>query len=316
MNRDGKVHALLATARVANIPSVVCNVWLGVVMGWSRALVIPGPFLWFYAALLALAGVMLYVGGNFFNDWIDRAWDEKHRPERALPRGLFPASSYLAAAVVLMAGGVICAWIASGHAWSGGRQGAWVAMAIVFWIVVYTILHKRTAWAVIPMGLCRALLPVMGSMAFFPYVDLVWPVAAALFCYIMGLSLSARYEAMPATPQRVAVMARGLLLVTAAGSAWATRGFYLPPWLVVAGVMPYLLWTSLTLRIWRKPVPVLVSRLLAGIPWVDGMVLLPLGVGMLWITSESIAGSGLTCLLLPPLTFVAALLLQRLAPAT
>ena len=33
MNRSGKLHALLSTARVANIPSVVSNVWLGVILG-------------------------------------------------------------------------------------------------------------------------------------------------------------------------------------------------------------------------------------------------------------------------------------------
>ena len=309
MNRGGKLHALLATARIANVPSVICNVWVGVVLGRIFGLSVMGGEIWIFASLLATAGVLLYVGGNFFNDWMDRGWDEKHRPERALPRGLFPAGFYLGAAVVLMAGGVVLAGMAR-------SQAAWVAAAIVFWILVYTVFHKRTAWAVIPMGLCRALLPVMGTMAFFPFIDHVWPMAAALFCYIMGLTLSARYEAMPATPKQVAVMARGLLLATAAFTAWAARDLYLGQWLAVAGVLPYLEWTSLTLRIWRKPVPVLVSRLLAGIPWVDGMILLPLGARMDWLSSEPVPGMGAVCLLLPPLAFVSALLLQRLAPAT
>lgn len=316
MTRDGKVRALLATARVANVPSVICNVWAGVAIGWLHALVIPGPPLWIYSGLLAAAGVLLYMGGNFLNDWMDRDWDEKHRPERALPRGLFPANLYLAAAVALMAGGVALAGLAGGHSWSGGDAAPWVAAGIVFWIVVYTVFHKRSAWAVIPMGLCRALLPVMGCLAFFPYIDRVWPMAAALFCYIMGLTLSARYEAAPATPKRIAVMARGLLLAAAGFAAWAGRDLYLGPWLALAGVAPYLAWTSLTLRIWRKPVPVLVSRLLAGIPWVDGMILLPLGARMLWFSAEPVPGMGWVCLLLPPLSFACALLLQRVAPAT
>lgn len=316
MNRQGKLHALLATARIANVPSVVCNVWVGVAFGWISGLVIPGAPLWVFSAMLAIAGVLLYIGGNFFNDWMDCAWDRKHRPERALPRGLFPAGFYLGTAITLIAGGATLAWLAGGHAWSGGRRAALVAVAIALWIVVYTLFHKRTAWAVIPMGMCRALLPVMGSMAFFSYIDHVWPMAAALFCYIMGLTLSARYEAAPATPKSVAVIARGLLLTTALLVTWAARDLYLGPWLTVIGVVPYLVWVSLTLRIWRKPVPVLVSRLLAGIPMVDAMILLPLGARMLWSSAEPVAGMGWVCVLLPPLAFVSALLLQKLAPAT
>ena len=33
MNRDGKLYALLATARIANVPSVVSNLGVGVLLG-------------------------------------------------------------------------------------------------------------------------------------------------------------------------------------------------------------------------------------------------------------------------------------------
>jgi hypothetical protein len=36
MNETGKVRALLATARLPNIPSVISNVWFGVALGLSR----------------------------------------------------------------------------------------------------------------------------------------------------------------------------------------------------------------------------------------------------------------------------------------
>jgi hypothetical protein len=311
MNRSGKIHALLSTARVANIPSVVSNVWLGVVLGTIMIVYSEEPLSvpWLLAASLAIAGVLLYVGGNFLNDWMDRAWDAQHRPERALPRGLFAPCLYLGLAICLMSAGV-------GLAWAANLRSGMVAGGIVFWIVIYTIWHKRGAWAVVPMGMCRALLPVMGFMALSPYVVMICPVACALFCYIMGLSLSARYESMKEPPKRVAVMARGLLLVTAVMMALGNRGFVLDRLPSIWGVLPYLAWTSFCLRFWRKPVSKLVSGLLAGIPSVDWMVLLPVAMTFMGDSREDAWPMALACFLIPPLAFISALLLQRLAPAT
>jgi hypothetical protein len=201
-------------------------------------------------------------------------------------------------------------------AFATGPPSGWVAAGIVISILAYTVLHKRTAWAVIPMGLCRALLPVMGSIALFPYIDGIWPASCALFCYIMGLSLSARYESLAEPPIRAAILSRGLLLGTAVMVAWGNRQFFITLWPNLVGVLPYLLWTSLCLRIWRRPVPVLVSRLLAGIPLVDWMTILPLFLML------AISGGGepdfwqIIHFLTPPAAFLLGLLLQRLAPAT
>ena len=308
MNRSGKIHALLSTARVANIPSVVSNVWLGVVLAMFSGDVAVLEIPWHVASRLALAGVALYVAGNFFNDWMDRDWDASRRPERALPRGLFPAELYVSLAVAL-------GLLGTGLAASVNTRCALVAGIIVASICVYTFYHKRSAWAVIPMGLCRALLPVMGYVAFQPYVDGVWPVAGGLFCYIMGLSLSARHESMAEPPGRVVVMARGLLLATAILMAWQHKGFQTGLLMSLAGVLPYLAWTSFCLRFRKKPVSALVSGLLAGIPWVDGIVLLPIFLSLA-ADGAGWTGFAIACFVSPPLAFVSALLLQRLAPAT
>lgn len=309
MNRSGKLHALLSTARVANIPSVVSNVWLGVVMGiFSNDVVVVLEIPWASACLLALAGVALYVAGNFFNDWMDCGWDAVHRPERALPRGLFLAGLYAWLAVALGLLGV-------GLAAMVNARCAAVAGSIVASICLYTLWHKRSAWAVIPMGACRALLPVMGFAAFHTDLHGIWPAAAGLFCYIMGLSLSARYESMAEPPRRVAVMARGLLLATAILMAWQSKGFQQGLLMGMAGAAPYLIWTGVCLKLRRRPVSALVSGLLAGIPLVDWMVLLPVflslaGDGAGWVPLS------IACFAIPPLAFLSALLLQRLAPAT
>jgi hypothetical protein len=76
-------------------------------------------------------------------------------------------------------------------------------------------------------------------------------------------------------------------------------------------VLPYAIWILLSLSLWRKPVPVHVSRLLAGIPLVDWIALLPLA-----LSGSPTDPFYAACLLIPPTAFVSALLLQRVAPAT
>jgi 4-hydroxybenzoate polyprenyltransferase len=305
MNRFGKTHSLLATARIANVPSVVSNVWLGTALAamWGRQ-----ENLWSAAAGLALAGVLIYVAGNFLNDWMDRAWDAKNRPERALPRGLFPPSLYFRLALGFGLLGVILAAATSLAA------GA-VALGITGAVVIYTLWHKRSPFAVIAMGLCRALLPVMGAVgigADFSRLVLVVPCAVGLFCHIAGLSLSARTESMVHPPAGVSTLAKSLFGIALAATGyvgwWHSGAWYL----ALAGGLPYAIWIFLSLSIWRKPVPLHVARLLAGIPLVDWVVLLPLALALGLAWNPFLIG----CLAVPPLAFVLALLLQRVAPAT
>ena len=308
MNRSGKIHALLSTARVANIPSVVSNVWLGMVLGMFTADVVILEIPWDIASRLALAGMALYVAGNFSNDWMDRGWDASRRPERALPRGLFAPGVYLGLAAALgLLGTCLAVWV--------NTRCALVAGIIVVSICIYTRYHKRSSWAVIPMGLCRAMLPVMGFAAFYPDLNLVLPAAVGLFCYIIGLSLTARHESMAEPPRHMIVMARALLLATAILMAWQHKGFQPGLLIVCAGTLPYLVWTSFCLRFRKKPISALVSGLLAGIPWVDGIVLLPIFLSLARDGAGS-TGVGIACLGVPVLAFVSGLLLQRLAPAT
>lgn len=309
MNRTGKLHALLSTARVANIPSVVANVWLGVALAAVSG---AAPIGWSAALCLAGAGVALYLAGNFLNDWADRAWDAQHRPERALPRGLFAASLYARLAVFFAILGLTAAASVS-------IGSALAAAGIVGCIGIYTYSHKRSPWAVIPMGMCRALLPVLGVLGFVqnPAAGLwVWTACAAggLLAYIMGLSLSARYESMAEPPRGAAVGAR-ILLVLAALIVSCPFDWISDPPTLWARFLPYGMWLVFCLTLHRKPVPVHVSSLLAGIPLLDWVMMMPL-VGALKAMDGGWNPFSIACCLLPPLAFIAALLLQRLAPAT
>jgi heme O synthase-like polyprenyltransferase len=336
-----RLRALLTTLRIANMPSVICNVWLGIVLAMLfvpdyRNFQLHAPKVF----AIACAGLLLYAAGNLLNDWKDRAWDQTCRPERALPRGLYQPSTYLAAAVV-------CLLIAIGLAYSNSTASAITAAIIAINIITYTHWHKGHAWTVIPMGLCRALLPVMGFLAFdasllflpmyFDWMDflidsmpievhdtlwkvvpiIVWilPHSLALLFYIIGLSLSARSESRPTTSSGETWIARSLLVC--ALLSMSINWMQFEPTAVVAliALIPCAIWLTLCLTRFRKPIPAHVSALLAGIPLLDWVALLAFATysvyhdhDMHWII--------VTCFLLPPTAFLTGRLLQRVAPAT
>ncbi len=320
MSRSGKIRPLLATARIANVPSVASNVWAGIAIGaafqrWEHggAPILPD------ALLLILAGICLYIGGNFLNDWHDRAWDAEHRPERALPAGLYRPGSYLAAAILLgVAGMVLALLVAPGC--------ALIAALIVLFIVIYTRWHKRAVWAVIPMGLCRALLPLMGFTGFAtkPLHAAAEPVDAglivavhglALLIYIAGLSLGARYESSPRPAKGALAVSKAALIFS--GLLAAAPWVWLSLTAALIGLIPFAVWMAFCLTKFRRPIPVHVSALLAGIPLIDAIALYaycllqpPLSY------PPAIQPCLIACIAIPLLAFITGRLLQKLAPAT
>jgi 4-hydroxybenzoate polyprenyltransferase len=293
----GPLRALAATARLANLPSVLSNVLLGVLPFAGADIGMGVPF-------TLAAAVCLYLSGGFINDWADRGWDAARRPERALPRGLFTPRFYLFAGLAMAACGVAAAALA-------GWRAPVVAAAIALNIGLYTWLHKKSAWSAVFMGLCRALLPLLGWAA--AGADAAMMPAAmmaglALFFHVAGISLLARSESL-AQPARGA----GRACICFAGSALAMGFashwiFEIPLATAGAGLLPYALWTSLCLSR-RIDIASRISGLLAGIPLVDWMLLLPIGIGLAgWQAGF--------CLWLPPLAFISGRALQRFAPAT
>ncbi|MCP5548519.1 MAG: UbiA family prenyltransferase [Akkermansiaceae bacterium] len=308
--------------RVANLPSVVSNVWLGVFVGTLLMSITEdesSPFLfpWTSAIAVAAAGSLLYVAGNFLNDWIDRDWDARYRPERALPLGMFRPVLYLVA-------GILASAVAWGLASWVNDAAFVVSVLISISIWIYTATHKKTAEAVLFVALCRSLLVVLGCVGVMsPPVDaggwiaVFLPglvVSIPLFCYIVGISLTARYE----SKKLVATWPRVVSVVL----------LFVPPLLVMgafvmskfaafglAGVSPYVGWILFCrLRLMRS-VSTYVSGLLAGIPLVDTMFVVPC-IFMAVFVGDAVTIEELALFTVAPLAFVAGLLLQRLAPAT
>ncbi len=177
-------------ARAGNFPSVASNVLAALVLstpsapGWPAT----GPFI-----LAAIAGCLIYAGGATFNDVADAAFDARHRPERAIPRGAVTRA--------------VAAWVAGAEMALGvgllvyaGAGLAWV-FALVATILAYDWIHKKWIGSVVLMAGCRVLLALV--VASLPGqlrtpALLVW--IAALFVYIVTLSLIARWEYKPGAP--------------------------------------------------------------------------------------------------------------------
>lgn len=304
MNKEGKLYALLATARIANVPSVVSNLSVGVLLGSMGT---GEEFSWPWT--LMIAAVLFYVSGNFLNDWADREWDKVNRPERGLPRGLFRADEYLYFGGLGIAGAVL---FASMYGW----RALIVSAILVGFIELYTKVHKKTAWAVIPMGLCRACLPVLGYVGVRGGIGgpMLFP-AAALLLYIIALSLSARWESKAEVPEGKKLLSRLLLL--GAGIVAALLPMMEMPLVGWIGMVAFFAWMLLCVTKYRSPVPAHVSALLAGIPLIDWVTLLPMA--MIWMhlgRVEPFDPMFCIAVFLPPAAFLIGRVLQRVAPAT
>lgn len=292
----GRVRSLLATLRVANFPSVASNVAVGAaVVVWSG-----GGFVWPGLILAIVAGGLLYAGGNLLNDWKDHDWDRLHRPERALPRGLFAPSTYLLCGSFCLLTGFLFAYRL--HPGAGGTAAG---IALLVWI--YTLSHKRTAVSVLPMGLCRALLPLMGAVSVKGgWVErpegLVWWAALLLWVYVICLSLEAR-----GAKGRLGAMATRILLILPA-SAWIVADATGHALGAGCATLFYLLWWLLVGATGPNDIGRRVSLRLAGIPWVDACFLFPI--------AGAIGGWGLLWAVVPVAAVLAGLWLQRVAPAT
>lgn len=185
-----KIRLLAATARLANLPSVWINVtFLSACLSFICNHFTP-IILFFELGIASL----LYISANFLNDWYDLKWDQRHRPERALPRGIFSPALYFSIAITGLILALHLAWIHS-------LDSLYVCLFIVSNIVIYTITHKKNAWSVIPMALCRASLIILGATIYASSVSLKWILMSPLilltipiFCYIIGLSLKARAQ--------------------------------------------------------------------------------------------------------------------------
>lgn len=152
-----------------------------------------------------MAGCFAYAGGATFNDVADAGFDARHRPERAIPRGMVGrGAAALVATFELLAGLGLLIWM-------GASPTRAAILAVI--ILAYDWTHKRWTGSVVLMAGCRVALAALvaslpggvESPAFIRWV-------AALFIYIVVLSLIARWEYKPGAPAARLGRAVGRLL--------------------------------------------------------------------------------------------------------
>lgn len=190
------MNAWLQLLRFSNMPTVWTNVGAGVAIGIFIAPKEPFTIAMTTAVgLTLLAATCLYAGGMILNDVFDLATDRIERPERPLPSGRISPRAAALAGWVLLGAGVVAAAIASrGDVWLPA-----IAATIASLVVIYDRFHLSTAWSILPMGLCRGLLYVLGAFAIPREIDTSGVLVLGLFAlaaliHTIALSLIARDE--------------------------------------------------------------------------------------------------------------------------
>ncbi|BAI75242.1 hypothetical protein AZL_b05790 (plasmid) [Azospirillum sp. B510] len=289
-------RAALILGRVSNLPTVLSNAIAGIALagvGMAGGDILGG------IARAAIVLALFYVGGMYLNDAFDAEIDARERPARPIPKGDASRAVVFAAGFVMIGLGVALT-AAIGPA--AGVSGALLAGTIL----LYDILHKRTAAAPAIMGLCRLLSYTTaatvaggsaGGGALAPWMLLG---AGGLFCHVVGLTFAARQEAYDRLDTAWPL---GVLALPLVGSLWVALGSpaALGLWTALAAATGWALH-----RLFRRvpgDVPRAVAMLIAAIALYDAVLV-------------AAAGSAGPLALVAALCFPATLALQRIVPGT
>lgn len=286
----------LVLGRVSNLPTLWSNVLAGAALsGAPLAPEMPTPLL--LAALLVALSVM-YLAGMYLNDAFDAAIDRAERPDRPIPAGRVSARAVFIAGFALLATGLVLIIAVAGVTGRGAAPVA-AALALAAAIVAYDVHHKANRFSPVVMGLCRALVYVTAALMLAPAAPALWPAAAMLLSYLVGLTYAAREEHLGQLRQLwpLAFLSAPVLyaLPVATGSAVAA-GLLVPlaGWLALAA--------RRLLRRAAGDVPRAVAALLAAICLIDAIVIAGQGLPLLALATAALF----------PLTLLA----QRVIPAT
>jgi 4-hydroxybenzoate polyprenyltransferase len=280
----------LILGRVSNLPTLWSNVLAGAALsGAAIATEVLAPL------LLALS--LLYIAGMYLNDAFDAAIDRAERPERPIPAGRVTVRAVFIAGFALPAGLAMVIVLAA----VTGRGAAPVvaALALAAAIVFYDVHHKANRFSPVVMGLCRALVYVTAALILAPHQPALWPAAAMLLSYLVGLTYAAREEHLGQLRHLwpLAFLSAPLLYALPAATESALAAVLL---LLLAG------WLALAVRRLRRraagDVPRAVAALLAAICLIDAIVIAGQGLPLLALVTAALF----------PLTLVA----QRVIPAT
>jgi 4-hydroxybenzoate polyprenyltransferase len=180
-----KIIGYFRLMRLANIVTAVADILAGIA--------ISGFFLHQpedLAALvwLILSTIGLYGGGVVMNDVFDAEIDATERPERPIPSGLISKAEATLLWVLLLIGGVVCAFRAS-------MFSGLIALAIAIAAVVYDKWAKHHSFlGPLNMGLCRGLNLLLGLSIIPSQVAENWFLAIVPIIYIAAITMISQGE--------------------------------------------------------------------------------------------------------------------------
>ena len=176
------LNTLLVLGRVSNLPTV----WSNCLAAWLLTAGLRSSNTeWTLLPLLLTGCSGLYLGGMYLNDACDVAFDAIHRPERPILSGMISRGTVVILGCALIAGGVGILAPLSG-AWAWGLAG---------FVLLYDAIHKQTAFSLLIMAGCRALIyPLVGvagtSLSLLPVM--LWVASGGMALWVLLLSRLAR----------------------------------------------------------------------------------------------------------------------------
>lgn len=269
-----RAHAWLELTRISNLPTAWSNTLVGALLTCGVFVTDDGPAEvapgW-WMVLPVLGASLLYMSGMAMNDTIDAGHDADHRRSRPIPSGRITRRSAARFAYATMLAGIALCSLAS-------VACGVLAVCVGGAAIAYNRNHKRTAWAIIPMGLCRGLLPLLGATAAPGNAWLLGSDARlaglALFGYTALLTLAACKEDIAGArppllvsaivPLPVFVAIALVPLVDGATAAWFTA---------IVPAIALLVWHSRSLWLTRITPPKMVHAVMG---WLAGLCLVDL----------------------------------------
>ena len=180
-----KLRSVAELARVSNLPTCISNVLVGCAAGAGQE-----NLTWPPVMTVMVSVCLFYMGGMILNDVVDAQSDLLERPDRPIPSGRISRPIAMILAVAALVGALTVLLIRLPHA-------VLLAVGLAVMIVLYDLLHKRWAGAVMLMGACRGLVYITAAVAVGGAIGAAKPVlffAGAMILYTIGLSLVARKE--------------------------------------------------------------------------------------------------------------------------
>jgi 4-hydroxybenzoate polyprenyltransferase len=186
-----KAGAWFDLARGGNFPSVLSNVLAALALSTPVAATWPDAWT---GLLAAGGGVLAYAGGTTLNDVFDAGFDQRHRPDRAIPSGMISRTlAGWVGAIQLVAGATLLLLLPA---------AAGLVLGLVACILLYDWLHKRWTGSVVLMAGCRMLLGLaLASVPGHAFTPALVSWVILLGGYIVVLSLLARREYLPGAPK-------------------------------------------------------------------------------------------------------------------